>query len=289
MATDTSKAIKKKATKMSEDEMTKMANNLSKLRYDTPNPGTPSIVKIVIKSESGYVPVTLAYKDKLTITSNSISYEYNPLLESSETIKWSYKTSSDAFQKCFYKVHYQALLLLEKQDTDIVLDAGAMSVELYFDDKSKKKVSAATVSRIFEDFLREAKPLVPVNEYFPESLKSDSYYHQEEYREQIHYLMDRLEAQFKENKYELSQPWTMFIPTYIRGICNTIEEQKAISAQDLYDLTRIFSVMSTCPTEEVKNVMLAMSEMIMSSCDQENKKPDYSYLSEEDKEWLNKI
>ena len=32
--------------------------------------------KIVIKSTSGFCPVDYAYNDKLTITANSIAYEY---------------------------------------------------------------------------------------------------------------------------------------------------------------------------------------------------------------------
>lgn len=32
--------------------------------------------KIVIKSTSGFCPVEYAYNDKLTITANSIAYEY---------------------------------------------------------------------------------------------------------------------------------------------------------------------------------------------------------------------
>ena len=34
--------------------------------------------KIVIKSTSGFCPVEYAYNDKLTITANSIAYEYKP-------------------------------------------------------------------------------------------------------------------------------------------------------------------------------------------------------------------
>ena len=40
------------------------------------------IVKITIKGSSGYCPIDEAYKDKLTITSSSISYEYTPEIES---------------------------------------------------------------------------------------------------------------------------------------------------------------------------------------------------------------
>ena len=51
--------------------------------------------KIVIKSTSGFCPVDYAYNDKLTITANSIAYEYKPYLESDNSLnvcrQWSYK------------------------------------------------------------------------------------------------------------------------------------------------------------------------------------------------------
>ena len=57
--------------------------------------------KIVIKSTSGFCPVDYAYNDKLTITANSIAYEYKPYLESDNSLnvhrKWSYKTTNTNF------------------------------------------------------------------------------------------------------------------------------------------------------------------------------------------------
>lgn len=61
------------------------------------------IIRIVIKSASGYGPLTEAYEDKLTITSSSISYEYkpHPMSESETNIyrKWSYRATSPLFKE----------------------------------------------------------------------------------------------------------------------------------------------------------------------------------------------
>lgn len=40
------------------------------------------IIRIIIKSESGYGPVDEAFTDKVTIDHDSIRYEYRPVMES---------------------------------------------------------------------------------------------------------------------------------------------------------------------------------------------------------------
>jgi len=66
------------------------------------------IIKITIKSGSGYGLVDDAYDDKLVVTSSSISYEYKPHpMSNSETNiyrKWSYKTTSPLFSAIFRRV-----------------------------------------------------------------------------------------------------------------------------------------------------------------------------------------
>ena len=61
------------------------------------------IIRVVIKGSSGYGPVEEAYNDKVTITRDSIRYEYTPYLasETNPVRKWSYKTTSPIFQKEF--------------------------------------------------------------------------------------------------------------------------------------------------------------------------------------------
>lgn len=61
------------------------------------------IVKIVIKGASGYCSVDEAYKDKISLTDSSISYEYKPhemsRLENNVYRKWTYKTTSPIYNK----------------------------------------------------------------------------------------------------------------------------------------------------------------------------------------------
>ena len=58
------------------------------------------IVRIVIKGASGYCCFDDAFNDKVTLTNDSISYEYIPCVESemNQKRKWSYKTNSPLFK-----------------------------------------------------------------------------------------------------------------------------------------------------------------------------------------------
>ena len=64
-----------------------------------------NIIRIIIKSASGYGPIDDAYTDKLVLTADSTHYEcklYLPsILETNTYRKWSYKTTSPCLQNCF--------------------------------------------------------------------------------------------------------------------------------------------------------------------------------------------
>ena len=64
------------------------------------------ITRIVIKGSSGCCCVDEAFNDKVTITEESISYEYVPYVESESNLKrkWSYKTNSPLFKKKFAEI-----------------------------------------------------------------------------------------------------------------------------------------------------------------------------------------
>lgn len=59
------------------------------------------ISKIVIKGASEYCCADEAYSDKVTVTEESIAYEYHPMFETeiNPSRKWSYKTNSSVLKK----------------------------------------------------------------------------------------------------------------------------------------------------------------------------------------------
>lgn len=84
--------------------------------------------KIVIKSTSGFCPVDYAYSDKLTITPNSIAYEYKPYLEDDNLLnaykEWSYKTTNSIFSLAFEKIAVAVDEILKRDQEAMYCDCG---------------------------------------------------------------------------------------------------------------------------------------------------------------------
>lgn len=61
------------------------------------------IIRITIKGSSGYCSYEYVYEDRLSLTSDSISYEFVPALNSHirKPRKWSYKSNNPEFKKSF--------------------------------------------------------------------------------------------------------------------------------------------------------------------------------------------
>ena len=98
------------------------------------------IVKIVIRSESGYGCTDDAYEDSITVKPTGISYHYTPFLESeiNPLCKWSYKAESAAFREKFQHLASIAEEIIPCEEQVIILDAGATDLIVYYSDKTKK-------------------------------------------------------------------------------------------------------------------------------------------------------
>lgn len=129
------------------------------------------IIRIVIKGASGYGPVDEAYKDKVTLTPSSISYEYkpHPLAQSETNIyrKWSYKTNSPAFNVLYEAIAAKTPEYLHDDDELLVLDTGPTEIVVTFEDKHKESVHHFCPSEYFADYFQLIKKLVPCCEYTP--------------------------------------------------------------------------------------------------------------------------
>lgn len=112
--------------------------------------------KIVIKSTSGYCPVEYAYSDKLTITANSIAYEYKPYLKSDISLnvrkKWSYKTTNSIFGLTFEKITVAVDEILNRDQEAMYCDCGNIDFIVTYDD----------------EIIRE---IIPVTEDVPEAIR----------------------------------------------------------------------------------------------------------------------
>ena len=97
------------------------------------------IIQIIIESSSGFGPVQDAFTDKLILTEDSISYEYNPEIETrfNPKIKWSYK-----IDKPFFKAQYERIVgmisaVIEKQENEFCTDIGGIEFDIVYSDQTK--------------------------------------------------------------------------------------------------------------------------------------------------------
>jgi len=101
------------------------------------------IIRITIKSTSGYCPLDLAYEDKMVIAKDSFAYEYKPYLETEEhkIRKWKYSSSDDCFKEWFDLVVTKVKELLPLDPFEICTDIGSIDFILRYDDKTSDKYS----------------------------------------------------------------------------------------------------------------------------------------------------
>ncbi len=140
------------------------------------------ITRIVIKGSSGFCCIDEAFKDKVTITEDSLSYEYIPEVESevNPKRKWSYKTNSPLFRKRFAEI---ARMLSEviKKDIDVVCtDIGDIEYYITYADKTKFNYTYCVPGDYFKELFMVIKSIVPDTEYTPAVLLTSEDYDEEE-------------------------------------------------------------------------------------------------------------
>ena len=138
----------------------------------------PEIIRIVIIGESGYGPVDEAFRDKVTVTENSISYEYLPYQESEIncTRKWTYKTTSPIFKKLFADLTVAVIEVLDREEEPFVTDLGVTSFVVTYSDKSRRHRDFILPGDDFKDCFAVIKKMVPGCEYVPAVLLTSEDY-----------------------------------------------------------------------------------------------------------------
>ena len=131
--------------------------------------------KIVIKSTSGYCPVDYAYNDKLTMTANSITYEYKPYLENDNSLnvrrKWSYKTTNSIFSLVFEKIAEAVDETLSRDQEAMYCDCGNIDFIVTYDDGNKVARKFGVPADEFADCFKIIKEIIPVTEDVPEAIR----------------------------------------------------------------------------------------------------------------------
>lgn len=131
--------------------------------------------KIVIKSTSGYCPVDYAYNDKLTMTANSITYEYKPYLENDNSLnvrrKWLYKTTSSILSLAFEKIAVAVDEILSRDQEAMYCDCGNIDFIVTYDDGNKVARKFGVPADEFADCFKIIKEIIPVTEDVPEAIR----------------------------------------------------------------------------------------------------------------------
>ena len=127
------------------------------------------IIRIVVKGSSGFCPLDEAYDDKITITLESISYEYKPVRETDTNTlkKWSYRTNSPIFKEQYKKI---SDLVFEVFDRDVEIfycDIGSIEFIITYSDKQKLHKKFYLPSDEFAEQFKQIKMMVPICEYTP--------------------------------------------------------------------------------------------------------------------------
>ena len=127
------------------------------------------ITKIVIKGSSGYGPADEAYEDKLTLDSESIRYEYKPVVESERNPyrKWSYKTTSPIFRHVFLQAVDDMNDIMNMDDDAFCTDIGGIEFIVTFDDKTRWQKIFWLPGDTFIDLFAVISKLIPDSEYKP--------------------------------------------------------------------------------------------------------------------------
>ena len=136
------------------------------------------ITRIVIKGSSGYGCLEESYQDKVTLTPDSIAYEYIPYQETqiNPKRKWSYRTTSPIFQMKYAEIVRAIPASLENAAEAFCTDVGGIEFCITYADKTKFWKTYWVAGEFFKDLFAQIKSLVPECEYTPAVLlTSDDY------------------------------------------------------------------------------------------------------------------
>lgn len=140
------------------------------------------IERIVIKGSSRYCCIDEAFRDKVSITSTSIVYEYAPYMETeiNPKRKWSYRTDSPIFKKMYSDIADMIPEIVGREITEFCTDIGGIEFNITYSDKTKFKETYWVSGDYFEELFKTIKRLVPEYEYTPVVLLTSEDYDEDD-------------------------------------------------------------------------------------------------------------
>ena len=128
------------------------------------------IIRISIKNEAGFSLPEDAYRDRLTISRETLRYEYVLAMEteSSRGQKWAYKTNSPHFQKLFDQAVERMAEILDVAEKPAAMDTGAITFRVTYADYTKESRVFWNMESEFSELFVILWQMVPVCETVPE-------------------------------------------------------------------------------------------------------------------------
>ena len=116
-----------------------------------------------------------AYSDKLTITANSIAYEYKPYLKSDNSFnvyrKWSYKTTNSTLGLAFEKIAVAVDEILSRDQEAMYCDCGTIDFIVTYEDGNKVVREFGVPADEFAECFKIVREIIPVSEEIPEAIR----------------------------------------------------------------------------------------------------------------------
>ena len=132
------------------------------------------IARILIKGTSGFCSVYEAYSDKVTVTPDSISYEYKPYRESDahRPFKWSYRTTNPRFRELFGQVAEKVAAILVQDEEYFATDVGPTTFVVTYDDKTRSRREFSASGDCFAECFGLLQEMVPSLETVPKVIET---------------------------------------------------------------------------------------------------------------------
>ncbi len=127
------------------------------------------IKRITITSHSGNCTMDGVYDDRLSITAESITYEYKPFRPSAKNplIKWSHRTNSAEFAKQFKTICKLTEKALKKNRQEYFNDVGGIGFYITHADNTRTIKETDAWDKSFEELFDAIRKIIPQSERIP--------------------------------------------------------------------------------------------------------------------------
>ena len=127
------------------------------------------ITDIAFRGTSGFTSIESAYEEILTISSESISYEYKPVRENEHnyTQSWTCQAKSPMFQENYESLCGKIQKVMEHVEDIFCPDTGTLTVTVTLEDGSNWEKYYTFTVKEFEDSISTIEKMIPSSEVRP--------------------------------------------------------------------------------------------------------------------------